>query len=184
MSEVDVLIIAALKEEYEAARDAGKAPDAQSDGVARWEDRDIESPTPYLIGTYKVKGRPSITIALARPTRKGSNAAGPVASSLVTRLQPHCLAMCGVCAGNPADLVLGDVIVAEMVYSYDEGKRKKETFEGDHRQIPSQDTWVRAAQDLTPNGLPSFGPASQEEAKRWVLMDRRSSADVGALDRP
>jgi hypothetical protein len=28
--------------------------------------------------------------------------------------------MCGVCAGNPADIALGDVIVAEMAYTYDE----------------------------------------------------------------
>lgn len=78
--------------------------------------------------------------------------------------------MCGVCAGNPAEMALGDVIVAEIVYTYDEGKQKRNSFEGDHRQSQISDTWLRAAQDLTPTGLPSFGEPSEGEARTWLLQ--------------
>jgi nucleoside phosphorylase len=166
---VDVLIVTALADEYEAARRAAKAGYESYGGVAIWEERDIDSPTPYLIGDYALETGRSMSVALARPTRMGAPTTSPVVATLVERLKPKCLAMCGVCAGNPADVALGDVIVSEMVYFYDEGKRTSNTFEGDHRQIPMADAWVRAAQELRPDGLPSYGPASEKEAKIWLL---------------
>jgi nucleoside phosphorylase len=167
MQAIDVLIITALQEEHDAARDVATAtPDF---GVAKWEKKDRSTSTPYLVGKYAADNGLSITIALARPARMGSIAIAPLAASLVERLKPQCLAMCGVCAGNPDDMALGDVIIAEMVYQYDEGKRKENAFEADHRQLPMSETWVRAAQDLVPDGLSSFGEASDQEAKRWLL---------------
>ncbi|MBL1105011.1 TIR domain-containing protein [Streptomyces sp. 5-8] len=171
MGEVDVLIITALKEEYEAARAAGSAGYAGHPGVAAWEEREPESLTPYLVGTYVLADGSRMTVALARPTRMGATATAPVVATLVERLGPRCLAMCGVCAGNPADVALGDVVVAELAYAYDEGKRTQDGFDGDHRQIPAPDGWVRAAQDLETTDLPSFGEASPEEARIW-LMER------------
>ena len=168
MSQVDVLIVTALKEEYEAAREAGLRGYAGNPGVAAWEDRGLETP-PYLIGNYVIAGGASMSVALARSVRMGSIATSPVVSSLVERLKPRCLAMCGVCAGNPAAVALGDVIVAELAYAYDEGKRARQAFEGDHRQVPLPDSWVRSAQDLSPADLPSYGEASEDEAKIWLL---------------
>lgn len=169
MSAIDVLIITALQEEYDAARDVASVALGGGFGVTKWEERDTDTPTPYLSGRYVAAGGLSINVALARATRMGGTATSPVVSSLVERLKPRCLAMCGVCAGNPGDVALGDVIIAEMVYPYDEGKQKQDGFEGDHRQTPMRDDWVRAAQDLSPDGLPSYGPASDEEAKTWLL---------------
>ena len=177
MSKVDVLIIAALKEEYEAAREVGIRGYAGNPGIEAWEDRDLETPTPYVVGSYVVESGAYMSVALARPTRMGGTAISPVVSSLVERLQPRCLAMSGVCAGNPTDAALGDVIVAELAYAYDEGKRKQEDFEGDHRQIPLSDAWVRSAQDLSPDDLPSFGEASDEQAKIWLLERLNSGED-------
>jgi nucleoside phosphorylase len=78
--------------------------------------------------------------------------------------------MCGVCAGNPSDVSLGDVIVAEITYIYDEGKRVTDGFEPDHRQIPAHDNaWLRELQDLRADGLPSHGPATKEDATAWLL---------------
>jgi nucleoside phosphorylase len=164
VSEIDVLIITALKEELDAARDAGVQM-----GVAEWEDHDGGTTTPYLLGKYRNVGGNGLTIALARPTRMGGTATAPITASLAERLKPNCLAMCGVCAGNPAEVALGDVIIAEMVYTYDEGKLKHGAFEGDHRQIPMLDSWVRVAQELNANNLPSFGVPSSKEAGRWLL---------------
>ena len=52
MSEIDVLIVTALKEEHEAARDAALAACAGGNGVAVWENRDTATATPYLFGKY------------------------------------------------------------------------------------------------------------------------------------
>ncbi|MES5821139.1 TIR domain-containing protein [Streptomyces sp. RG80] len=171
VGEVDALIITALKEEYEAARSVGLAGYGGHPGVMAWEERESESLTPFLVGTYVLADGSSMTVALARPTRMGATATAPVVSTLVERLRPRCLAMCGVCAGNPADVALGDVVVAELAYAYDEGKRTQDGFEGDHRQVPAPDGWVRAAQDMETTDLPSFGEASPHEARIW-LMER------------
>lgn len=74
------------------------------------DEKDLDTPTPYLLGNYRRPGGGDLLIALARPTRMGADSTAPVVSSLVERLKPTCLAMCGVCAGNPADIALGDVM--------------------------------------------------------------------------
>ncbi|MFF8974073.1 hypothetical protein [Streptomyces sp. NPDC014995] len=99
MGEVDALIITALKEEYDAARAAGSAGYAGHPGVGAWEEREPEPLTPYLVGRYALADGSSMTVALARPTRMGATATAPVVATLVERLGPRCLAMCGVCAG-------------------------------------------------------------------------------------
>lgn len=168
VSELDVLIVTALPEEHDAARDAALVSIAGA-GVAAWREMENASPTPYLLGDYIAVDGGRMTIALARPARMGGLATTPIAATLAARLKPRCLAMCGVCAGNPDDVALGDVVIADMVYQYDEGKRTRDGFEGDHRQVRMADAWVRAAQELRPAGLPSFGDATEDEATRWLL---------------
>ncbi|MFH1340569.1 MAG: hypothetical protein ABIL01_05040 [Pseudomonadota bacterium] len=159
----DALIVTALQDEFDAALSALRNAGAQLDLD------NAESSSPYQsYFLFASRGDP-LRIALARPTRMGAIATSTIASSLVERLRPRCIAMCGVCAGNPSDVALGDVIVAELSYFYDEGKRKKEGFEGDHRQIPLEDSWIRKAQELRPDGLPTFGEASESEANAWLL---------------
>jgi nucleoside phosphorylase len=162
---VDVLIITALPMEYDAARDVAMR---LSEG-APWTEQDANTPTPYLLGAHRLASGRTLSVALARPTRMGGPATMPIMAALVERLKPHCLAMSGVCAGNPADVALGDVIIGEMVYYCDEGKRTADGFEGDHRQVPLHDTLLRAAQELRPDDLPSFGAPAGEEAKIWLL---------------
>lgn len=170
MTPVDVLIITALKMEHEAAR-------ASLVGAgALMTPRDEESSCPYLIGTLPANARP-LVVALARPTRMGSTATAPIAGALSERLLPQCLAMCGVCAGNPADVALGDVIVAECTYVYDEGKRTANGFEPDHRQIPLGDRWLRAAQEIVADGLPSYGSPSPQDCQLWLLSQLDAGAD-------
>jgi nucleoside phosphorylase len=167
MTDIDVLIVAALRMEFDAARDAGLAC-AGGPGVSAWEKHDIETP-PYYAGTYVGADGRRMRVALARSTRTGATSTSPLVAALAARLRPGCLAMCGVCAGNPGEVSLGDVIIAEMAYQYDEGKRGDEGFELDLRPIPMADDWVRVAQDMLPDALPSFGEASLEDAERWLL---------------
>lgn len=177
MGEVDALVIAALPEEHEAARQAATTPLAGNAGVASWRNGEPASPAPYLVGSYEVAGGQPITVALARPTRMGSDSTASVAASLVERLRPQCLAMCGVCAGNPGAVALGDVVISEMAYRYTEGKQTRQGFLGDLRPVPVPDPWLRAAQEMKPDGLPTYSEtASEEDAQLWFL-ERLHSGD-------
>jgi nucleoside phosphorylase len=118
-----------------------------------------------------------MSLALAWSTRMGSLGTSPVVASLVERLQPRCLAMCGVCAGNPSDVALGDVIVAELAYAYDEGKRTDAGFEGDYRLIPISHEWLRRALALEPQGLPSYGPPTTDDIANWLLEQFAAGRD-------
>jgi nucleoside phosphorylase len=169
VSRVDVLIVAALPEEFAAARAAGLSTAADEPGVAQWEERGVGGSTPFIWGEYRTRSGQRLSVALARPTRMGGRSTGPIATTLTDRLGPSCLAMCGVCAGNPADTAPGDVVVADTAYAWDEGKQSASAFEGDHRQFPLDPRWVRSVQDFDPAGLPSHGAASDEEAMLWFL---------------
>lgn len=169
MGEVDALVVTALLEEYEAARLAALLPLAGNPGIQGWRDGGAASTAPYLIGSYRLAVGPSLTIALARPTRMGPDSTASIAASLVERLRPRCLAMCGVCAGNPGEVGLGDIVIAEMAYRYTEGKQTSKEFLPDVRPIQLHDEWLRAAQELSPAALPSHGEASEEESRLWFL---------------
>jgi nucleoside phosphorylase len=162
MSDVDVLVVTALPEELDAAREA-------AGGGARWQEHDRDGSAPYLLGEIAASGGGRLTVALARPTRMSGRVTGATTAALAQSLRPACLAMCGVCAGNPDDTVPGDVVVAALAYQYDEGKLRGAEFQGDHQQFPLEDRWLRAAQDYDPAHLPSYGPATEPEATRWLL---------------
>ncbi|MEV4350436.1 hypothetical protein AB0J83_38765 [Actinoplanes sp. NPDC049596] len=154
MSSVDVLVIAALPLEYEAARAAASG----------WQEEDA-----YLIGELDAADGGRLTVALARPTEMGGRRTGAFAAALTEQLTPACLAMSGVCAGDPADTAPGDVVVASPAYEYDEGKLSGAVFQGAHQQYPLSDRWLRAVQDFRPSKLPSFGEAGSHESDVWLL---------------
>jgi hypothetical protein len=52
MADVDVLIIAALKIEYDAVLNAGSAGQLGNPGVSFWEDQGRETPVPFVQGDY------------------------------------------------------------------------------------------------------------------------------------
>ncbi len=168
MHHVDVLVVAALPEELAAAREAALASNPNGPGVARWEQRNLDG-SPYLWGEYRIEGTIRFTMALARPTHMGGRATGTFAATIADRLSPAALAMCGVCAGSPEETALGDVVVGEPVYEWDEGKHSPSGFRGDHRQIPMDGRWLRAAQEFDPTGLSSYGDATEDEALLWFL---------------
>lgn len=165
--DVDVLVITALKMEFDAFHQMASHNGKR--GVRDWTVHDEQTSSPYEVGTYQCADGRIITIALARPTRIGTTSTLPITSALLERLKPRSLAMSGVCAGNPGSLSLGDVIISEIAYPYDEGKRTTQGFEGDHRQIPIRNSWLRAAQELRSEELSSYGEASKDEALLWLL---------------
>ncbi len=177
-SKIDVLIVTALQLEYEALRAAFGTE------VRQWVGG--KGTVPYEFGTYTSAAVGELSIAIARPTRMGANSTTPVVSTLLERLKPRCLAMSGVCAGNPGEVALGDVIFAETTYTYDEGKRNVDEFQGDHRQNPMVNSWVRIAQELKSKDMPSYGAPSELDQKIWAferLSDGQQPNDHLAFDR-
>lgn len=161
---IDALIVTALKDEYDAAYDV-----ALRSGVTAWHPRDQHTPSPYVRGHCRVGGR-DMSIALAWSTRMGPIGTSPVVASLVERLRPTCLAMCGVCAGNPSDVALGDVIIAELAWANDEGKRTEERFEADYRPYSITHEWLLTAKEIEAQYRPpSYGPPSAEDTEAWIL---------------
>jgi len=153
---VDVLVITAIPEEYDAARAVA--------GPSGWTGHDAGGDAPYATARWG-----SLSVALARPTRMGGRSTGPIATTLADRLRPLCLAMCGVCAGHPRATAPGDVVVAAPAYEWDEGKHVDGTFRADHHEFPLDSRWVRAVQAYDPSVLPSHGVATVEEAQLWYL---------------
>jgi len=159
---VDVLIITALKDEYDAVKGAiGES--------AQWQEHGAGGSEPYSTAQHHTSRGKRISIALARPTQMGGRSIAAITATLTNQLQPTCLAMCGVCAGNPRDTAPGDVVVAAPAYEWDEGKHIGDEFHADHQQFPQDTRWVRAAQDYEPWSLPSYGTATDEEAVVWFL---------------
>jgi len=153
----DILIFTALPEEHEAARHA-------SNGVTRWLPAEKDAPEPFLLGDFA-----GLTVALARPVRMGGRRTGASATSLAQYLKPRVLAMSGVCAGHPDRTALGDVIVADRTYEWDEGKLGPGGFQGDQEQYRLSDGLLRAVQEFDPADLTSYGAAGTREAVDWFL---------------
>lgn len=156
MQTIDVLVITALKDEYDAALAVA--------GDAGWTAHDEDGAAPYVTARHG-----GLAVALARPTRMGGRSTGPIVTTLTDKLRPTCLAMSGVCAGNPRTTAPGDVIVAAPAYEWDEGKHTGNGFHADPQQFPQDTRWVRAAQDFDPANLLSHGLATDEEATVWYL---------------
>ena len=153
---VDVLIITALTEEYNAVK--------QVLGPSGWAEHGTGGAEPFASTTVA-----GLSVALARPTSMGGRSTAPIATALTGLLRPACLAMSGVCAGRPGATAPGDVVVASPAYQWDEGKYTGAAFRPDQRQFPLDSRWLRAVQDFDPAGLPSHGTATDEEAKVWYL---------------
>jgi nucleoside phosphorylase len=185
---IDALIVTALAVEHHATVDAGLSGIGEHPGIDAWECRDTHRPTPYEIGRFVVADGSALRVAVARATRTGCIAAAATASCLAERLRPQCLAMSGICAGNPAAVDLGDVVIADSAYVYDEGHRTVEGFTANHRQIPMPDGWVRAAQDLA--DLPfrlAIGPMVSgnmvvKDGRIWRRLAARGGRHVVGLD--
>jgi nucleoside phosphorylase len=185
---VDALIVTALAVEHRAAVEAGLDGIGGHPGIGAWERRDAHRPTPYEIGRFLLANGSTMRVALVRTTRIGCIAAAATASSLAERLRPRCLAMSGICAGNPSAVDLGDVVIADSAYVYDEGHRTVDGFTANHRQIPMPDGWVRAAQDLA--DLPyrvAIGPMVSgnmvvKDGRIWQRLAARGGRHVVGLD--
>ncbi|WP_437948073.1 pentapeptide repeat-containing protein [Sorangium sp. So ce296] len=114
---VDALVVTALQDEIEAVLSLGEA------GRDGWREARDPAGFPYYVRELPNDRGAPLRVAAAWSGRMGESAAAARAQGLIDELDPGCLAMCGICAGRRGEVSLGDVIVADRVYSYDEGKR-------------------------------------------------------------
>ncbi|MEP7124880.1 MAG: pentapeptide repeat-containing protein, partial [Byssovorax sp.] len=171
-SNVDVLILTALQDELDAVLALGET------GRAGWEERKDEKGF-RLYRTAVPNGRGGVlTIAAAWIGEMGPSNASMRAQQLVEELTPACLAMCGICAGDRQKVALGDVIVADQLYRYDEGKvvagkRKAPVVWHSLRTFDLQATWKMdaafLARELNLASLSQARPKSRAAQRRWLL---------------
>lgn len=184
---LDILIVTAADGEDDAVRLV------EDGGVGVWQ----ETPGPPDYGfsvwrrRYIAAGGGQLSVALTRAAKMGGEAAASAAARLVDSYRPQCLAMCGVCAGNPSRVQLGDVIIADRVWRYDEGALvnpvpgAKPEFKADTitHQLDAQ--WAQAAERFVVAESTAWlgdRPRSCELQADWVLWELYEGRDP--LDAP
>jgi nucleoside phosphorylase/tetratricopeptide (TPR) repeat protein len=183
-----VLIVTAAEGEDDAVRALDEG------GLGVWE----ETPGPPGFGFavwrrwyQTADGTGRLSVALCRAYEMGGESTANAAARLVDAYQPRCLAMCGVCAGDPQKTCLGDVIVADRVYRYDVGETvqlpgaPQPEFRADTMTFPFRATWKQAAENLASTWPVSAAWLADRPRPRvmqadWVLnelLDGRNPLD-------
>ncbi|HEX8703194.1 MAG TPA: AAA family ATPase, partial [Myxococcaceae bacterium] len=172
---VEVLIITALPEELQAV--LAYTPRGQAE--SGWERRLDQEGFPFHVRELSYGNGKPIRLAAASSSEMGESSAATRATALIKELSPVRIAMCGLCAGKPKATFLGDVIVADRVYSYDSGKfvagqgSKSELFR-DIETYNLQKQWLMEVDDFakkferTWEGLQSRPPSRQSQ-RHWLL---------------
>jgi nucleoside phosphorylase len=174
---IDVLVLTALLDELDAVLDLGEG------GRRGWAEAVDPAGLPYHVRAIpRPAGRP-LALAAAWSGNMGEVAAADRARALAEHLAPRWLAMCGICAGRRGAVSLGDVIVADRVFSYDHGKliastgpdgqRQEEIFR-DITTYNLRDPWFTKVayfvRDLAWSAeLAARRPVSLEQQSRWLL---------------
>jgi nucleoside phosphorylase len=166
---VDVLVIAALKEEFDALLEV-------TGGEEAWEKFSNQNFTKYYFRDFESEQGFSFRVAAMWAHKMGATAAAALATELTRELSPRCLAMCGICAGKRDDVFLGDVLVADRVFRYDEGKlkvqREDKVFQPDLTTFNLKPKWTTAVQGMINKWRPSFineRPLSIDYQSNWLL---------------
>jgi WD40 repeat protein/nucleoside phosphorylase len=170
---VDVVIVVALEDELDAVLDEAGGPPA-------WRTVRDRDGLEYRMTTLGGDGGQQLGIAAAWAGAMGTTATAARAATLIRDLQPSCVAMCGICAGKRGEVALGDVIIADRLFSFDHGKLvaahdgEPPTFIHDIATYNLERTWQMDAaafrRDLgwAQHLLPRRPPAKDFQ-HRWVL---------------
>src|ERR1041384_2945566 len=140
----DVVILAAIRLEFDAVLkvDAG-AVDGSS-----WESERGPSGLPVAFRSFAGAGGRPLRVAVAVAPDMGAVAAVNTLLPLVERLEPRCIAMCGVCAGRRGKVGLGDVVAAERLYYHDTGKQLAGAVQQDLTTYKLRDDWKAALEGM------------------------------------
>jgi nucleoside phosphorylase len=174
---VDVVIITALKEEYDAVLevDTGALPPRS------WQKKPGPNGLEIASRTFQGAQGGRLNVVVAQAPDMGGPAAVGTAAQLVTTYKPRCLAMCGVCAGWEGKVELGDVIIADQVWDYDSGKLERspmamgpptERFQSRNLPYHIHPVWKQQARSFKVDGKSSWlakRPRPYPFQMEWVL---------------
>lgn len=167
---VDVLVVSALKDERDAMLRIGGR-------YCQWATARDTADLEFHWSTIAAGTSESRVFVIARAVDMGETDAAAVASRLIANLSrprpPRLLVMTGICAGHPDKTSLGDVVVAERVFKFDEGKREvvKRSDHGESETTVFHDL-------RTFNLRPNLKLAIEEFGASWrcsVIVDRPKS---------
>jgi nucleoside phosphorylase len=157
MLRADVLIVTAIKEEFDALIAVEEG--AVSGSV--WRSETLEDARIYAMRRFThPNSAHAFTVVATWATRMGEVAAVTAAVPLIERFRPRAIAMCGVCAGRRGDVQRGDVICASQVWQYEAGKsivdydddgQRREDFKASLMVHQPDRPWVQAAQAFRPD---------------------------------
>ncbi|HYH96084.1 effector-associated domain EAD1-containing protein [Hyalangium sp.] len=168
---IDVLIITAVKEEYDEAL---KVDDGALDA---WDKRPGPTGLEVAFRTYQAATGAPMRVALTRALEMRGVAAANSAWPLITAYKPWILAMCGVCAGRRGEVNLGDVVVGSILYTYDTGAivaeydndgTRHERFKGEPGPYRIPAVWQQRAESFM---VPADAP--------WLVLRPRTLEDQG-----
>ena len=173
MTNVDVLLICALKDEYDQVLKV-------TDGLQTdWQEHPLDSGWMVADARFTTSSGSTLSIRATHASYMGREQAQATASKLIHEQPARCIAMSGICAGRRSKVALGDVIFAERLWSYDAGKltieNGQQRFQGDQLQYRPSPVWVQRMQHLpvpAPNtSWLSLRPALPLELQEdWVLL--------------
>lgn len=168
---VDVLLICALKDEYDQVLKV-------TDGlIGKWKEHSDTNGWMVADGCFAAASGEPLTILTTHASHMGREQAQAIASKLISEQPAKCIAMSGICAGRRGKVALGDVIFADRLWSYDAGRITEEEgeqrFQGDMQQYRPLPVWVQRMQHLKWSNAPwlSQRPALPLESQEsWVLL--------------
>ena len=145
-SSIDVLIMCALQDEYDQLIEV-------NNGISNnWQEFNVSDRNASKAEFVTDSGI-TITIVATWVASMGRESIQAIVGHLISKLNPKCLAMSGICAGRRGKTQLGDVIFADRLWSYDAGKRVVENgievFQGDMLQYKPSETIVQNMQRIS-----------------------------------
>lgn len=145
-SSIDVLIMCALQDEYDQLIEV-------NNGISNnWQEFNVSDRNASKAEFVTDSGI-TITIVATWVASMGRESVQAIVGHLISKLNPKCLAMSGICAGRRGKTQLGDVIFADRLWSYDAGKRVVENgievFQGDMLQYKPSETIVQNMQRIS-----------------------------------
>lgn len=183
----DVLIITALKEEFdEACR-------VEEGSIGQWETQEVRG-FPVAYRTFRGMCGGHLRIAMSWSALMRSIAVAAMAERLMGETKPRCLAMSGVCAGRRGAVQRGDVIIAKLLYNYeaggtvikyDESSSGSLTQRRDPDAIPFSTKLLHRAQDFRTRIASAFmtaawlreRPRTLEDQGNWILAQIHKGSD-------
>lgn len=169
----DVLILCALQDEYRALLSVNTGLMGQG-----WQERKTSSGWQIAEAQFLSDSGSPVHVIASFCAFMGKEQASATLAHLWREVPARCIAMSGICAGRRGKVALGDVLIADRLYSYDAGKLTVvdgvSSFQGDPIQVGPGPHWVQRMQivaSVAPgswiNDRPKMTLDTQED---WVLL--------------